>query len=613
MCDLILVEPDPAYRRLLCALLQVLGHTSSEVVDTEGCLARLRERGAGVLLAWDPDRPEGLEFVRQLRADPQLQNTPVILMPTTATRAQVVHAVAVGIQGMLLKSQIEPGRLRVALRRAMPGQGEPGVHAPTPSGQGVGAPTQAAPATGSAPRPAVDAPDAAVPLPAAQPAPQPGTLAATAATGLRDLKPIVARAGLLERLGEIGQTKALPPTLTQLMRMMRNPNCSIDSLAEVISHDQSVAVKILKLANSAVYSRGDAVTSVKEAVLRIGLERIGQAVVNIGVVDQFGTADVSAHFNFVHFWEHSICCGLLASGLGEATGLLDPDKAFALGLLHDVGRMVLIEHFHEEYEEVLETAARLDLPLEQVESRLLLLNHAAVVERVLHNWGIPKDLIGPMANHHLSAANMREHAGKQLQETAILALANRLSHALLVGSSGNDAVYPTEALCKLLRVSATTIAEVIDTAEEQTRQIKFALLMVSDQQPWPSVLTSRRAELETKPRPLYIGDDEGLDAFRMVASRLSAIGEEKPNLAIVRLDAKRQVVRLGVMLAAREEELRLPPLPTMVISPGGDLELDHGQMSRRRVVKVPAPLTMRRLIATINGLLAEGVGQQAAA
>lgn len=611
MCDLILVEPDAAYRRLLCALLEVLGHTSSEAVDTEDCLTRLRERGAGVLLAWDPDRPEGLEFVRQLRADAQLQGTPVILMPTTATRSQVVHAAAVGIQGVLLKSQIEPGRLRVALRRAMPGQAEPGGHAPSLSGHGVGVPTPPAPAP--APLLADDAPDAAVTLPGAQPAPQPGAPVAAPATALRDLKPIMVRSGFLERLAEIGQTKALPPTLTQLMRMLRNPNCSIDSLAEVISHDQSVAVKILKLANSAVYSRGDAVTSVKEAVLRIGLERIGQAVINIGVVDQFGTADVSAHFNFVHFWEHSICCGLIASGLGEATEALDPDRAFALGLLHDVGRMVLIEHFHEEYEEVLETAARLDLPLEQVESRLLLLNHAAVVERVLHNWGIPKDLIGPMANHHLSAANMREHAGKQLQETAILALANRLSHALLVGSSGNDAVYPTEALCKLLRVSAKTIAEVLDTAEEQTRQIKFALLMVSDQQPWPSVLTSRRVALETKPRPLYIGDDEGLDAFRIVVSRLSAVGEEKPNLAIVRLDAKRQVVRLGVMLAAREEELGLPPLPTMVISPAGDLELDHGQMVRRRVVKVPAPLTMRRLIATINGLLAEGGRRQAAA
>ncbi len=609
MCDLILVEPDAAYRRLLSSLLVMLGHTSVEVTDTEACLARLRSRGAGVLLAWEPGRPEGLEFVRQLRTDPALRHTPVILMPVTATREQVIHAASVGIQGMLLKSQIEPGRLRVALRRAMPGRSGAGVAAATPLGQGAVVPKRAATAPGFSAPPGGETPA----LPALQPAPQPETPAAAPATALRDLKPILARAGLLDRLGEIGQTKALPPTLTQLMRMMRNPNCSIDALAEVISHDQSVAVKILKLANSAVYSRGDAVTSVKEAVLRIGLERIGQAVINIGVVDQFGAADVSAHFNFVHFWEHSICCGLIASGLGEATGALDPDKAFALGLLHDVGRMVLIEHFHEEYEEVLETAARLDLPLEQVESRLLLLNHAAVVERVLHNWGIPKDLIGPMANHHLSAANLREHAGKQLAETAILALANRLSHALLVGSSGNDAVYPTEALCKLLRVSAQTIAEVLETAEEQTRQIKFALLMVSDQQPWPSVLTSRRAELRTKPRPLYIGDDEGLDAFRIVSSRLSAIGDEPPNLAIVRLDAKRQVVRLGVMLAAREEELGLPPLPTMVISPGGDLELDHGQMVRRRVVKVPAPLTMRRLIATINGLLSEGAGQQAAA
>lgn len=591
MYKIILVESDAAYRTLLRALIGMLGYTAIEAADCREAEAMLAGGNRGIILGWDPEDPSGLEFVGRLRANPLLRETPVILMPAQATRAQVMAAVGVGIQGVLLKANLEPSRLRVAIRRAVPEQGVP------TGGACAGAAAARAPVASADP-----APVAEVEHPPSAPA-----------TSLRELKPILTRADFLDRLAVVEHTRALPPTLTQLMRMLRNPNCSIDQVTEVISHDQSVAIKILKLANSAVYSRGDQVTSVKDAVLRIGLERIQQTVLNIGVVEQFGVTGVSSHFNFVHFWEHSICCGLIAGGLGTATESLDPDKAFALGLLHDLGRMVLIEHFHEEYAEVLETAERLELPLEQVESRLLLLNHAAVVERVLHNWGFPKDLIGPMANHHLSASNLREHAGKQLQETAILALANRLSHALLVGSSGNDAVYPTEALCRLLRVTPKQLAEVIESAEEETRQIKFALLMVSDQQPWPAVLDKRRSEIQGSFRPLYIGDDEGIDAFRIVASRLAEASDELPNVAVVRLDAKRQVVRLGVMLAAREEELGLPPLPTMVISPGGDLELDHGQMVRRRVVKVPAPLTMRRLIATINGLLAEGVGQQAAA
>jgi HD-like signal output (HDOD) protein/CheY-like chemotaxis protein len=595
MQKIILIDADAAYRTLLRALVEMLGYAVVDAADAEHAFALLGEAPRGVLLGWDPADPAGLDFVRRLRADRALRSTPVILMPAQATRAQVVEAVAVGIQGVLLKRELEPGRLRVAIRRAVPQTGveRPSAVVARPVAAGTPAPVE---------------PRGTAEEPASVEAPAPTT---AEANSLRELRPIHSRASFLDRLSEIGHTKALPPTLTQLMRMLRNPDCSIDTVTEVISHDQSVAIKILKLANSAVYSRGDAVTSVKDAVLRIGLERIQQAVLNIGVVEQFGVTGVSEHFNFVHFWEHAICCGLIASGLGRVTNSLDPDKAFALGLLHDVGRMVLIEHFPEEYAEVLEAADRLDLPLEQVESRLLLLNHAAVVERVMHNWGFPKDLIGPMANHHLSASNLREHAGKQLQETAILALANRLSHAILVGSSGNDAVYPTEALCQLLRVSAKDVAEVLEAAEEETRQIKFALLMVSDQQPWPSVLARRRSEVIGSFRPLYIGDDEGLDAFRIVTGRLADEGDKPPNVAVVRLDSKRQVVRLGVMLAARETELGLQPLPTILISPGGEQELDYTQMVRRRAVKVPAPLTMRRLIQTVNRMICESAQREA--
>lgn len=602
MCELLLIEPDGAYRAVLKALLGVVGYQPREFASIAEARPAVVPEGAyrGILLAWDPADPSGLDFVKSLRADPALKETPVILIAEEATRAEVLVAASVGVQGILLKPEIELSRLRVTLRRAMPCQ----TSRTTRTTEGVIRPAAGAVTDEIAHIQAAangEIPAASEPRPVR-------VLEEPKPNALRELRPIIQRSTMLERLAEIEQTKAMSPTITQLMSMTRKPDCSLSAVTEVISHDQSVALKILKLANSAVYSRGEPVNSVKDAVLRIGLERIRQAAMNIGVIDQFGTTDVSARFNFMHFWEHSICCGLLAGKLGEMTGTLDRDRAFALGLLHDLGRMVLTESFAEEYETVLDTAHDLDLPLEQVESRMLLLNHAAVVERVLHMWNFPKELIGPMANHHLSASNLREHAGKQLNETAVLALANRLTHAMMIGSSGNDAIYATEALCKLLKLTEDHIAEVLERAEEETRQIKLSLLMVSEQQPWPAVPDHYREKLSGPFRPLYIGDENGLDGFCIASKRLADVSDEPPNIALVRLEAKRQVVRLGTTLSEREEELGIGPLPTILISPGGDIALDHGQMSRRQTVQLPAPITIRRFVRAISFLLEDGQG-----
>ncbi len=607
MCELLLIEPDASYRAVLKALLGVVGYEAREFASIEEARPAITPGGAftpggayrGILLSWDPADPSGLDFVRSLREDPALKDTPVILVSGAATRAEVLVAASGGVQGILLKPEWELSRLRVTLRRAMPCQTKPtrvteGVIRPTPETE---PPNTRKVLAGAA----EDVLAANEPRPAK-------VLEEPKPNALSELRPIIQRSAILERLGEIEQTKAMSPTITQLMSMTRKPDCSLSAVTEVISHDQSVALKILKLANSAVYSRGEPVNSVKDAVLRIGLERIRQAAMNIGVIDQFGTTEVSARFNFMHFWEHSICCGLLAGKLGEVTGALDRDRAFALGLLHDLGRMVLTEAFAEEYETVLDTAHDLDLPLEQVESRLLLLNHAAVVERLLHMWNFPKELIGPMANHHLSASNLREHAGKQLNETAVLALANRLTHAMMIGSSGNDALYPTEALCKLLKLTENDIAEVLERAEEETRQIKLALLMVSDQQPWPAVTEKFRDQLGGSFHPLYIGDDSGLDGFCIASKRLTDITDDPPNIAIVRLEARRQVVRLGTLLSEREEALGIGPLPAVLISPGGDISLDHGQMMKRPTLLLPAPVTMHRFIRSISLLLADELG-----
>ena len=227
---------------------------------------------------------------------------------------------------------------------------------------------------------------------------------------------------------------------------LTSSECSLEAVAKAVSQDQAMSLKMLKLANSPVYMRGDRVDTVHKALMRIGVSSIRQAVMNIGVVERFSAPAFGELLSTGQFWEHSIACGLIATQLAEARGEQDADTAFTCGLLHDLGRVVLAEVLGERYSGVIETARSVEAPLEQVESRMLLLNHADVMDRLLTGWKFSKHLIDPIMHHHLSVANARGVIPARRGEILRLGLANRLAHAMLLGDSGNVTIYRPKSM-----------------------------------------------------------------------------------------------------------------------------------------------------------------------
>ena len=109
-------------------------------------------------------------------------------------------------------------------------------------------------------------------------------------------------------------------TVAQVLKITQNPRCSIESVANVIRQDHAISLKILKLANSAVYSRGEPLETISKAVMRIGLTQIRQMVMNIGVLDQFSQMEAGRQIDLPQFWEHSIAVGFIAAELARCLG-----------------------------------------------------------------------------------------------------------------------------------------------------------------------------------------------------------------------------------------------------------------------------------------------------
>jgi hypothetical protein len=264
----------------------------------------------------------------------------------------------------------------------------------------------------------------------------------------------------------------------------------------------------------------------------------------------------------------------------------------------------------DEYREVLRTAKRLRLPLEQVEKRMLLMTHADIMDRVMHRWQVPRDLIEPVAYHQLSAGTIRQVAPHKAAETMVIALADRLAHAMMLGCSGNRTIYSTEELCEGLSVGAAIVKHVEETAERETDEVKFAMLSNADAAAWsPSVETVRKA-LPRPVRIIFASVAPAIDAFRIFCEKVSDGSVERPNLAVVHVRHPRDRVPLALQLKELVASAGTGPLPTIVISAGGQLAL--GDSPDAAVELVTDPMPIDTFVLAVNRLLSSEVALAAA-
>lgn len=541
--------------------------------------------------------PGGIELLKQIREHPLRRSIPVVALTGIATKEIVAGAMQLGISGYFLEQQFGLTRFIQTLQRAR--HIDPSVLS------------------------ALAAKSAGVPDPAAKPAP-----AANGASqeltdqdaiidpveALKSLKPIVRRSEIEGLIDQSMEVKALSPVVAQILSLTRQQGCSIDAIVKAVRMDHAIAMKLLKLANSSVYTRGEPVDSIKKAVVRIGFDEMRTAVMNLAVIDQFSDEATAAGLDIAQFWEHAISTGVIAAKIAASVERESTEAAFTMGLLHDIGRAILASELGDRYLDVANSARRLQLPLEQVESRVLLFDHAQAMDRVLHKWGFPKHLINPIVFHHLSAANIRGSAPREAATVAILALANRLSHALLLGSSGNETVYPAHDLVQLLRLEPRIIEDIEKTARDETNDLKFSLLSKSDLGNWPERRLTVMDAITVPFHPVFISETPETDTLRIFTEQVVDPCDQTPtNIAVVHIQSSRDRVALGRTLIKKEEELKSGKLPLLLISANGALELDGAVMQGRRFARLRSPFAVSRFTHSVNTLLAAEPAAESAA
>lgn len=196
-----------------------------------------------------------------------------------------------------------------------------------------------------------------------------------------------------------------PPTIYfKVLKEIRSPNASVETIGELIAQDPAITAKVLQLANSAVFGLQLQVSQPVEAVSYIGLETTMALVLLAHSFSTFEPLHPSG-FSVDGLWRHSLATGHFARAvaLSESAGGDLSAHSFAAGLLHDIGKLLFAANLPLRFSESLAMAKEKNIPLWQAESKVIGASHAEVGGALLGIWGLPSPIVEAVALHHTPA------------------------------------------------------------------------------------------------------------------------------------------------------------------------------------------------------------------
>ena len=235
----------------------------------------------------------------------------------------------------------------------------------------------------------------------------------------------------------VRELPALPVIVIELMSTMDQEDSGGNELAEKLARDQALTAKTLRLANSSFYGMQSKVTSIQQAIAILGFNGVRTLVTTAAVIGSF-SGNKSSSFDFLAFWRHSIATAVCAKLLAKPLRL-NPDYAFMIGLLHDIGRLVLVTCSPENYEMVLAHRAKQDCCLLEAELAILSIAHTTVGGALAAHWKFPPLMQKAIEDHHDKAH------GAAPSLAGLVHIADAVVHGLDLSGIEDDIVPPISA------------------------------------------------------------------------------------------------------------------------------------------------------------------------
>lgn len=198
-----------------------------------------------------------------------------------------------------------------------------------------------------------------------------------------------------------GTLPSIPSLYVELIDRLQDPDGCPQDVANVIARDPAMTAKILQLSNSAFFGLRRRISDPRDAVLYLGLDTLKALALSVKAFSQFTVMPMS-RFSIEDLGKHTILTGILARKIAIAEGFSkqEIDDSFMAGLLHDIGKLVLVTAAPERYEKAMRYAEIAGIPRRDAEHKIFGTTHSEIGTYLLWLWGLPDSVVEAVAYHH---------------------------------------------------------------------------------------------------------------------------------------------------------------------------------------------------------------------
>ena len=255
-----------------------------------------------------------------------------------------------------------------------------------------------------------------------------------------------------------GDLPAMPHIATQIMEKLSSPHATPRDIHALITKDQGLAARVLKVANSPYYGASRSISSLRDAILFMGFDSIRSLVMTAVMKGMFSATSLAEQL----LWEHSIGCAAASRRIAAEVDFSNAEEVFLAGLMHDIGKAVLFLRLPTKMRDVMQEVYNSGSDFAEVEQTEFGFTHAQVGQMVADKWRFAMNIEDAIANHHHPD---QAKSGRQIAD--IVSLANSLCHKLEIGPTRKPDMDVSDLeSARALGMSGDEVSELLEQMRE---------------------------------------------------------------------------------------------------------------------------------------------------
>ncbi len=197
---------------------------------------------------------------------------------------------------------------------------------------------------------------------------------------------------------EVENLFSLPEVYFKIKKTIDHPASTVDDLAEIVIQDPNISARILRMVNSSFFGFATEIESIPRAINIMGMSQLHDLVLTVSATKAFKGINRDL-INMKDFWLHSIYCAAIAKLLARKCNVVDSERLFVSGILHDIGHLVIYTKLPSQTIKLLETAKNQQIALAHLEKSTFGFDYAEVGGELLKLWKLPTSLSQSIKHH----------------------------------------------------------------------------------------------------------------------------------------------------------------------------------------------------------------------